>query len=40
MILNKKVVIVLPAFNAEQTLMNTLKETPYDIIDDIVLVDD
>ena len=40
MILNKKVIVVLPAFNAEQTLLNTLKEIPFDIIDDIILVDD
>jgi len=37
---NKKIVIVLPAFNAEKTLLATLHEIPFDIIDDIILVDD
>jgi glycosyltransferase involved in cell wall biosynthesis len=40
MILNKKVVIVLPAYNAGKTLLKTLQELPYDIVDDVVLVDD
>jgi glycosyltransferase involved in cell wall biosynthesis len=37
---NKKVVIVLPAYNAEQTLKQTYDEIPFDIVDDVVLVDD
>jgi glycosyltransferase involved in cell wall biosynthesis len=40
MILNKKIVVVLPAYNAEQTLEKTYKEIPFDIVDDVVLVDD
>jgi glycosyltransferase involved in cell wall biosynthesis len=40
MILNKKVIVVLPAFNAEKTLQNTFNEIPKDIVDDIILVDD
>lgn len=40
MILNKKVIVVLPAYNAERTLLKTLHELPRDIIDVIVLVDD
>ncbi len=40
MILNKKVVVVLPAFNAEKTLQSTFGEIPKDIVDEIVLVDD
>ncbi|MBX7182461.1 MAG: glycosyltransferase family 2 protein [Bacteroidia bacterium] len=40
MINNKKVVVVMPAYNAEQTLEKTLKEIPMDIVDEIVLVDD
>lgn len=40
MINNKKVVIVLPAYNAEKTLAKTYKEIPFDIVDDVVLVDD
>ncbi len=37
---NKKVVVVLPAYNAEKTLEKTYQEIPFDIVDDIVLVDD
>lgn len=40
MIYNKKIVIVLPAFNAEKTLENTFKEIPFEIVDDVILVDD
>lgn len=40
MLLNKKIVIVMPAYNAALTLEKTLKEIPMDIVDDIVLVDD
>jgi glycosyltransferase involved in cell wall biosynthesis len=40
MILNKKVVVVLPAYNAEKTLQNTYDEIPRDIVDEIILVDD
>jgi glycosyltransferase involved in cell wall biosynthesis len=40
MINNKKVVVVMPAYNAAQTLEKTLKEIPMDIVDEIVLVDD
>ncbi len=40
MILGKKLVIVLPAYNAEATLEQTYKEIPFDIVDDVVLVDD
>jgi glycosyltransferase involved in cell wall biosynthesis len=40
MILNKKVVVVLPAYNAEKTLQNTYDEIPKDIVDEIILVDD
>ena len=36
----KKVVVVLPAYNAEKTLEITYKEIPFDIVDDVVLVDD
>jgi glycosyltransferase involved in cell wall biosynthesis len=37
---SKKIVIVMPAYNAEQTLRRTLDELPADIVDDIILVDD
>ncbi len=37
---NKKVVVVLPAYNASLTLKKTVAEIPMDIVDEIVLVDD
>jgi glycosyltransferase involved in cell wall biosynthesis len=37
---NKKIVVVLPAYNAEQTLKQTYNEIPFDIVDEVVLVDD
>jgi len=40
MINNKKIVVVLPAYNAELTLEQTYKEIPFDIVDEVVLVDD
>jgi glycosyltransferase involved in cell wall biosynthesis len=40
MIKNKKVVVVLPAYNAGQTLEMTYKEIPFDVVDEVVLVDD
>jgi glycosyltransferase involved in cell wall biosynthesis len=40
MILGKKLVVVLPAYNAALTLEKTYKEIPFDIVDDVVLVDD
>ncbi len=36
----KKVVIVLPAYNAALTLEQTYREIPFDIVDEVVLVDD
>lgn len=40
MIKDKKIVIVLPAYNASQTLERTYREIPFDIVDEVVLVDD
>lgn len=40
MIYNKKVVVVLPAYNAVRTLEKTLCEIPNDIVDEIILTDD
>ncbi|MBN3034390.1 MAG: glycosyltransferase family 2 protein [Bacteroidales bacterium] len=40
MINGKKVVVVLPAYNAEFTLERTYREIPGDLVDDVVLVDD
>jgi glycosyltransferase involved in cell wall biosynthesis len=36
----KKVIVVLPAYNAALTLKKTFDEIPFDIVDDVVLVDD
>ncbi|MFN5183651.1 MAG: glycosyltransferase family 2 protein [Bacteroidota bacterium] len=40
MINGKKIVVVLPAYNAELTLKRTYEEISFDIVDDVVLVDD
>src|ERR1700736_1677956 len=40
MLANKKVTVVLPAYNAAQTLKHTFDEIPRDIVDDIILTDD
>jgi glycosyltransferase involved in cell wall biosynthesis len=40
MIKNKKITIVLPAYNAAKTLEATYKEIPFDIVDEVILVDD
>ncbi|MFZ9045885.1 MAG: glycosyltransferase family 2 protein [Cyclobacteriaceae bacterium] len=40
MYLDKKVVVVLPAYNAAQTLEITYNEIPFDVVDDVILVDD
>ncbi|MBN2355510.1 glycosyltransferase family 2 protein [candidate division KSB1 bacterium] len=40
MIHKKKVIIVLPAYNAALTLEKTCAEIPFDIVDDVILVDD
>lgn len=40
MLFNKKIVVVLPAYNASKTLEQTYREIPFDIVDDTVLVDD
>ncbi|MFN8276088.1 MAG: glycosyltransferase family 2 protein [Chitinophagales bacterium] len=37
---NKKVVVVLPAYNAERTLEQTYREIPFEWVDEVVLVDD
>ena len=37
---NKKVAVVLPAYNAAKTLRRTVEEIPKDIVDDIILTDD
>jgi len=40
MIGNKRVVVVLPAYNAERTLEQTYREIPFDVVDDVILIDD
>lgn len=40
MLNNKSVCIVLPAYNASETLEMTYREIPFDIVDIVVLVDD
>ena len=37
---SKKIVVVLPAYNAANTIEKTISEIPADIVDEIVLVDD
>ena len=40
MIRDKKIGVVLPAYNAEKTLEKTFSEIPFDIVDEIILTDD
>jgi glycosyltransferase involved in cell wall biosynthesis len=40
MIANKKIAVVLPAYNAAYTLERTYAEIPLDIVDEVILVDD
>lgn len=40
MINGKKLIVVLPAFNAGKTLGKTFREIPTDIVDEVILVDD
>lgn len=40
MLNNKKIVVVLPAYNAAKTLEMTYREIPFEFVDDVVLVDD
>ena len=40
MIGEQKVVVIMPAYNASKTLVATYAEIPFDIVDEVVLVDD
>jgi glycosyltransferase involved in cell wall biosynthesis len=40
MIDNRKICVVLPAYNAARTLEMTVREIPSDVVDDVILVDD
>src|SRR5689334_15323021 len=40
MLFGKRIVVVMPAYNAELTLRQTHAEIPFEYIDDVILVDD
>ena len=40
MIHGKKLVVVMPAYNAEKTLRQTYEELPHEYVDEVILVDD
>lgn len=40
MLNGKTIVVVMPAYNAELTLERTYREIPFDVVDDVILVDD
>ncbi len=40
MILGKKLIVILPAYNAERTLRQTYEELPREYVDEVILVDD
>ena len=40
MLNGKKIVVVMPAYNAERTLVQTYNSLPHEIVDDVLLVDD
>lgn len=40
MLLGKKIIVVLPAFNAGRTIAQTIAEIPLDLVDEYVVVDD
>ena len=40
MLFGKKIVVVMPAYNAELTLRQTYEEVPLDYVDEVILVDD
>jgi glycosyltransferase involved in cell wall biosynthesis len=40
MLHEKKIIVVLPAYNAAKTLELTYREIPHDIVDEVILVDD
>lgn len=40
MILGKKIVVVLPAYNAARTLERTYQEIPHEVVNEVILVDD
>ena len=40
MILGQKLVVVMPTYNAEKTLLQTYAELPHEYVDEVILVDD
>ncbi|HLG17626.1 MAG TPA: glycosyltransferase family 2 protein [Blastocatellia bacterium] len=40
MLNGKKIVVVMPAFNAANTLEETFNELPFEVVDEVLLVDD
>lgn len=40
MLNNKKIIVVLPAYNAAKTIERTFAEIPFDIVDEVILTDD
>lgn len=40
MLLGKKIIVVLPAYNAGKTIAQTIAEIPLDLVDEFVVVDD
>jgi glycosyltransferase involved in cell wall biosynthesis len=40
MLNGKKIVVIMPAYNAEKTLEKTYREIPFEFVDDVILVDD
>jgi glycosyltransferase involved in cell wall biosynthesis len=40
MLHQKKIIVVMPAYNASRTLEATYREIPHDIVDEVILVDD
>ena len=40
MLEGKKIIVVMPAYNAEATLRETYAEIPFDIVDEVIVVDD
>ncbi|VXC18763.1 Glycosyl transferase [Flavobacterium sp. 9AF] len=37
---SKKIIVILPAYNAAKTLQQTYNEIPFDIVDEVILTDD
>src|SRR5206468_5866858 len=40
MLNGKRIAVVMPAYNAAKTLQRTYEELPFDVVDEVILVDD